>query len=150
MRPYCPRGGARVVPGTSKPFALTLSSSIVRHKLIIKKKEIVMWIKPSCFVFFAAASPQERTSVSGPQPVRSPAVPLVPCKELGVGVWLPNSAAGAARQGWSHRWQWGMSGSHLQVPVVVALLCRRVHGQLAEGTRSPMAEHTLICPENGL
>lgn len=41
-RPYCPLGGARVVPGTSKSFAHTLSSSIVRHKLIIKKKEIVM------------------------------------------------------------------------------------------------------------
>lgn len=37
-RPRCPCGAARVVPGTSKLFARTLSSSIVRHKLIIKKR----------------------------------------------------------------------------------------------------------------
>lgn len=42
MRPYCPLSVARVVPGTSKLFAHTLSSPTVRHKLIIKKKEIVM------------------------------------------------------------------------------------------------------------
>lgn len=149
-RPYCPHGSARVVPGTRKSFARTLSSSVVRHKLINKKNEIVMWIKMRCFVFFAAGSSWGHRSVSGLQQVRSPAVPLVPCKELGVGVQLPNSAAGAARPGWSHQRQRGMSGSHPQVPVTVALYCRRVHGQQAEGTRFPMAEHTLICPENGL
>lgn len=37
-----------------------------------------------------------------------------------------------------------------QVPVMVALLCRRVQGQLAEGERSAMAKFTLICSENGL
>lgn len=148
-RPYCPHGSARVVPGTRKSFARTLSSSVVRHKLINKKKEIVMWIEMRCFVFFAAGSSWGHRSVSGLQQVRSPAVPLVPCKELGVGVQLPNSAAGAARPGWSHHGSGARLGlTHRCLSPWLCIVEEFMASR--EGTRFPMAEHTLICPENGL
>lgn len=142
-RPRCPCGAARVVPGTSKLFARTLSSSIVRHKLIIKKRN-------SCV---------DQTELF---------CCLCCCVILGthVGVWpsagpVPSRASGPLQRTWccgaaANPSCWGCTArldppvavGHVwgspQGPVMVALLCRRVRGQLAEGSRSATAEYTLI------
>lgn len=150
-RPCCPCSAATVVLGTSKLFARTLSSSIVRHKLIIKKRNsCVDQTELFCHLYWCVILGTHHTPwclahswVSAQQYLWAPAKNLVlgcSCQPLLLGLQGeagPTDGSGACV---------GLTPG----PVVVALPCRRVHGQLAEGSRSAMAECTLICSENGL
>lgn len=112
-RPRCPCGAATVVPGTSKLFARTLPSPIVRHKLIIKKRNSCvdrteLFCRLCCCVILGAHLSVWPTAGS------VPSSPSGPSKELSVGMQLPTPPAGAARECWTHRWQWGMSGARLR------------------------------------